>query len=188
MPLPFSPDLNLWFPWFPDPVSPCYPTGSQEQSTEGCAQEAGHRACSLMLTQFVSSQSEPFWRDGACRGRVLGETSFLCGCPSAKSHALLVGEAKPYRGGLLSTLTTKLHLPSPLTALAELSTAMHQAWVKFDIRGHCPCQADARVWAPGDGGQQVRSRAWDRHRAPLGPRVGHRVCKVLTLAGLALSF
>uniref|UniRef100_A0A8C4ML55 Lysine-specific demethylase n=1 Tax=Equus asinus TaxID=9793 RepID=A0A8C4ML55_EQUAS len=69
--------------------------GSQEQSTEGCAQEAGHRACSLMLTQFVSSQT-----------------------------------------------------------LAELSTAMHQAWVKFDIRGHCPCQADARVWAPGDGGQQ----------------------------------
>uniref|UniRef100_A0A8C0TJ49 Lysine-specific demethylase n=1 Tax=Canis lupus familiaris TaxID=9615 RepID=A0A8C0TJ49_CANLF len=39
-------------------------------------------------------------------------------------------------------------------ALAELSTAMHEVWVKFDIRGHCPCQADARVWAPGDGGQQ----------------------------------
>ncbi|XP_004707644.1 lysine-specific demethylase hairless [Echinops telfairi] len=69
--------------------------GSQESSTEECAQEAGHRACSLMLTQFVSSQ-----------------------------------------------------------ALAELSTAMHQVWVKFDIRGHCPCQADARVWASGDGGQQ----------------------------------
>nr|XP_012594715.1 lysine-specific demethylase hairless isoform X4 [Microcebus murinus] len=69
--------------------------GSQEQSTEECAQEAGHPACSLMLTQFVSSQ-----------------------------------------------------------ALAELSTAMHQVWVKFDIRGHCPCQADARVWAPGNGGQQ----------------------------------
>ncbi|XP_012663153.1 lysine-specific demethylase hairless isoform X2 [Otolemur garnettii] len=69
--------------------------GSQEQSTEECAQEAGHPACSLMLTQFVSSQ-----------------------------------------------------------ALAELSAAMHQVWVKFDIRGHCPCQADARVWAPGDGGQQ----------------------------------
>ncbi|KAM9622517.1 lysine-specific demethylase hairless isoform 1-T1 [Trichechus inunguis] len=69
--------------------------GSQEQSTDGCAQEAGHSACSLMLTQFVSSQ-----------------------------------------------------------ALAELSTAMHQVWVKFDIRGHCTCQADARVWAPGDGVQQ----------------------------------
>ncbi|XP_054434748.1 lysine-specific demethylase hairless [Pteronotus mesoamericanus] len=39
-------------------------------------------------------------------------------------------------------------------ALAELSTAMHQVWIKFDIRGHCPCQADAQVWAPGDGGQQ----------------------------------
>ncbi|XP_040482480.1 lysine-specific demethylase hairless isoform X1 [Ursus maritimus] len=39
-------------------------------------------------------------------------------------------------------------------ALAELSTAMHEVWVKFDIRGHCPCQADARVWAPGNGGQQ----------------------------------
>nr|XP_025729661.1 lysine-specific demethylase hairless isoform X2 [Callorhinus ursinus] len=39
-------------------------------------------------------------------------------------------------------------------ALAELSTAMHEVWVKFDIRGHCPCQADARVWASGDGGQQ----------------------------------
>uniref|UniRef100_A0A8I3PQG7 Lysine-specific demethylase n=1 Tax=Canis lupus familiaris TaxID=9615 RepID=A0A8I3PQG7_CANLF len=39
-------------------------------------------------------------------------------------------------------------------ALAELSTAMHEVWVKFDIRGHCPCQADARVWAPGDGSQQ----------------------------------
>ncbi|XP_062941880.1 lysine-specific demethylase hairless isoform X1 [Cynocephalus volans] len=39
-------------------------------------------------------------------------------------------------------------------ALAELSTAMHQVWVKFDIRGHCPCQADARVWAPGDESQQ----------------------------------
>ncbi|KAM9194206.1 lysine-specific demethylase hairless isoform 3-T3 [Dugong dugon] len=69
--------------------------GSQEQSTEGCVQEAGHSACSLMLTQFVSSQ-----------------------------------------------------------ALAELSTAMHQVWVNFDIRGHCTCQADARVWAPGDGVQQ----------------------------------
>lgn len=68
---------------------------SLEQSTEECAQEAGHSASSLMLTQFVSSQ-----------------------------------------------------------ALAELSTAMHQVWVKFDIRGHCPCQADAQVWAPGDGGQQ----------------------------------
>ncbi|XP_006884964.1 PREDICTED: protein hairless [Elephantulus edwardii] len=42
-------------------------------------------------------------------------------------------------------------------ALAELSTAMHQVWVKYDIRGHCPCQADARVWAPGDGGQQKES-------------------------------
>nr|XP_045372627.1 lysine-specific demethylase hairless isoform X1 [Camelus bactrianus] len=69
--------------------------GCQEQSTEKCAQEAGHSACSLMLTQFVSSQ-----------------------------------------------------------ALAELSTAVHQVWVKFNIRGHCPCQADARVWTPGDGGQQ----------------------------------
>ncbi|XP_057580562.1 lysine-specific demethylase hairless isoform X2 [Hippopotamus amphibius kiboko] len=69
--------------------------GSQEQSTEKCAQEAEHSACSLMLTQFVSSQ-----------------------------------------------------------ALAELSTAVHQVWVKFDIRGHCPCQADARVWTPGDGSQQ----------------------------------
>nr|XP_004460290.1 lysine-specific demethylase hairless isoform X2 [Dasypus novemcinctus] len=39
-------------------------------------------------------------------------------------------------------------------ALAELSTAMHQVWVKFDIRGHCPCQADARAWVPGHGGQQ----------------------------------
>lgn len=69
--------------------------GSQEQSTEKCAQEAGHSSCSLMLTQFVSSQ-----------------------------------------------------------ALAELSTAMHQVWVKFDIRGHCPCKAEARVWTPVDGGQQ----------------------------------
>ncbi|KAM7142493.1 lysine-specific demethylase hairless isoform 1-T1 [Molossus nigricans] len=39
-------------------------------------------------------------------------------------------------------------------ALAELSAAMHQVWIKFDIRGHCPCQADAQVWAPGDGGKQ----------------------------------
>ncbi|XP_040827206.1 lysine-specific demethylase hairless isoform X1 [Ochotona curzoniae] len=69
--------------------------GSQEQTLEPCAQEAGHPACSLMLTQFVSSQ-----------------------------------------------------------ALAELSAAMHQVWVKFDIRGHCLCQADAWVWAPGNGGQQ----------------------------------
>nr|XP_019569850.1 PREDICTED: lysine-specific demethylase hairless isoform X3 [Rhinolophus sinicus] len=68
---------------------------SPEQTLQECAQEAGHSASSLMLTQFVSSQ-----------------------------------------------------------ALAELSTAMHQVWVKFDIRGHCPCQADAQVWAPGDGGQQ----------------------------------
>uniref|UniRef100_A0A2K5PGT7 Lysine-specific demethylase n=1 Tax=Cebus imitator TaxID=2715852 RepID=A0A2K5PGT7_CEBIM len=72
--------------------------GSREQSTEECTQEAGHAACSLTLTQFVSSQ-----------------------------------------------------------ALAELSTAMHQVWVKFDIRGHCPCQADARVWAPGNAGQQKES-------------------------------
>nr|XP_036880580.1 lysine-specific demethylase hairless isoform X1 [Manis javanica] len=69
--------------------------GSLEQPMEKCAQEAGHSACSLVLTQFVSSQ-----------------------------------------------------------ALAELSTTMHQVWVKFDIRGHCPCQADARVWASADGGQQ----------------------------------
>ncbi|XP_012582394.1 PREDICTED: lysine-specific demethylase hairless isoform X1 [Condylura cristata] len=69
--------------------------GTQEQSTDECSQEAGHSACSLRLTQFISSQ-----------------------------------------------------------ALAELSTAMHQVWVKFDIRGHCPCQADVRAWAPGDGGQQ----------------------------------
>ncbi|XP_055000565.1 lysine-specific demethylase hairless isoform X2 [Sorex araneus] len=66
-----------------------------QQPVEECPPETGHSACSLMLTQFVSSQ-----------------------------------------------------------ALAELSTAMHQVWVKFDIRGHCACQADARVWAPGDGGQQ----------------------------------
>lgn len=70
-------------------------TGSREQRTDDCAQEAGHAACSLILTQFVSSQ-----------------------------------------------------------ALAELSTVMHQVWAKFDIRGHCFCQVDARVWAPGDGGQQ----------------------------------
>ncbi|XP_023570425.1 lysine-specific demethylase hairless isoform X1 [Octodon degus] len=76
-------------------ASPSHPAGSQEQSLEECAQEAGHTACSLVLTQFVSSQ-----------------------------------------------------------ALAELSTAMHQVWAKFDIRGHCLCQADARVWAPGAGGQQ----------------------------------
>ncbi|ERE86931.1 putative JmjC domain-containing histone demethylation protein 2C [Cricetulus griseus] len=69
--------------------------GFREQHTEECAQEAGHAACSLILTQFVSSQ-----------------------------------------------------------ALAELSTVMHQVWAKFDIRGHCFCQVDARVWAPGDGGQQ----------------------------------
>ncbi|KAM5306672.1 lysine-specific demethylase hairless isoform 1-T1 [Glossophaga mutica] len=69
--------------------------GSPEQCTEECAPEAGHRASSLMLVQFVSSQ-----------------------------------------------------------ALAELSTAMHQVWVKFDIRGHCPCQADAQMWAPGDRNQQ----------------------------------
>ncbi|XP_062055385.1 lysine-specific demethylase hairless isoform X2 [Lepus europaeus] len=69
--------------------------GAQEQATQHCAQEAGHSACSLVLTQFVSSQ-----------------------------------------------------------ALAELSAAMHQVWVKFDIRGPCLCQADARVWAPGNGGQQ----------------------------------
>ena len=48
--------------------------------------------------------------------------------------------------------------PLPLTALAELGTAMHQVWVKFDIRGHCPCQADARVWTAGDGGPQVRKQ------------------------------
>ncbi|XP_021116890.1 lysine-specific demethylase hairless isoform X5 [Heterocephalus glaber] len=74
---------------------PSHPAGSQEQSLEECTQEAGHIACSLVLTQFVSSQ-----------------------------------------------------------ALAELSTAMHQVWAKFDIRGHCLCQADARVWVPGAEGQQ----------------------------------
>nr|KAF6309646.1 HR lysine demethylase and nuclear receptor corepressor [Pipistrellus kuhlii] len=73
--------------------------GSPEQPTEECAQEAGHSASSLMLTQFVSSQ-----------------------------------------------------------ALTELSAAMHQVWIKFDIREHCPCQADAQVWAPGDGGQQKEPR------------------------------
>lgn len=112
------------------------------------------------------------------------ESSFLSGCASAQFLALLLGEAKQHRDSLLSTLTTKLHLPSLLTALAELSTAMHQVWVKFDIRGHCPCQADARVWAAGDGGQQVRSRAWDRCQHELvGPRVGPCARKLLTLAG-----
>ncbi|XP_047573267.1 lysine-specific demethylase hairless isoform X2 [Lutra lutra] len=55
-------------------------------------------------------------------------------------------------GHTASSLTLTQFVSSQ--ALAELSTAMHEVWVKFDIRGHCPCQADARVWAPGDGGQQ----------------------------------
>lgn len=59
----------------------------------------------------------------------------------------------------MSALTTQLPSPRPPPALAELSTAMHQVWIKFDIREHCPCQADAQVWAPGDGGQQVRGTA-----------------------------
>lgn len=47
---------------------------------------------------------------------------------------------------------------------------MHQVWIKFDIREHCPCQADAQVWVPGDGGQQVRSTDGDRVLA-VGPRI-----------------
>ncbi|KAK2093782.1 hypothetical protein P7K49_027520 [Saguinus oedipus] len=95
--------------------------GSREQSMEECTQEAGHTACSLTLTQFVSSQ--------------------------AKLPGLPVG---------LHSSPTSLSCPPPPPALAELSTAMHQVWVKFDIRGHCPCQADARVWAPGNAGQQQK--------------------------------
>ncbi|KAB0396276.1 hypothetical protein E2I00_018982, partial [Balaenoptera physalus] len=103
--------------------------GSQEQSMEKCPQEAGHSACSLMLTQFVSSQ-----------------------------------------------------------ALAELSTAMHQVWVKFDIRGHCPCQADARVWTPGDGGQQTpdsrETPAEDR--AGQGPLPCPSLCELLASTAVKL--
>lgn len=47
---------------------PFYPTGSPEQPTEECAQEAGHSASSLMLTQFVSSQGESLWRGGGMQG------------------------------------------------------------------------------------------------------------------------
>lgn len=65
------------------------------------------------------------------------------------------------------------HSPLPLAALAELSTAMHQVWVKFDIRGHCACQADARVWAPGDGSQQVRHTGHMTRRIS-APLEGHR--------------
>lgn len=89
MPLSFFSDLKLWLPWFPDlQLLSSYPTGPQEESAEECPQEAGHTASSLMLTQFVSSQGEPAWRGGVCRGRV------LYGCGSAQSHALLLGEAK----------------------------------------------------------------------------------------------
>lgn len=80
---------------------------------EKCTQEAGHSACSLMLTQFVSSQGEPSWRGGAYRGQILGETSFLFGCLSARSHALLVDEAKQHGSGPLSAATGQFHLPSP---------------------------------------------------------------------------
>jgi hypothetical protein len=80
--LAFFPDLNLKLPCFLElQLLPSYPTGSQEQSTRECAQEAGHVACSLMLTQFVSSQGEPSWRGGACSGWILTETIFLSGCP-----------------------------------------------------------------------------------------------------------
>lgn len=69
--------------------------------------------------------------------------------PKATPSRLAAGWAGPSRSLLPS------HLVST-PALAELSAAMHQVWVKFDIRGHCLCQADAWVWAPGNGGQQVR--------------------------------
>lgn len=60
---------------------------------------------------------------------------------------------------------------------------MHEVWVKFDIRGHCPCQADARVWASGDGGQQVRSWA---ALAGEGPKTGQCVWKLLGGSGPCL--
>lgn len=88
------------------------PTGSQGQSTEKCGQEVGHSASSLMLTQFVSSQGELSWRGGVDRRQVQGETSFLCGCPSALSYVLLVSEAKQCGSGPLSAITGKFHLPS----------------------------------------------------------------------------
>ena len=59
--------------------------------------------------------------------------------------------------------------PLPLTALAELSAAMHQVWVKFDIRGHCPCQADARLWTAGDGTPQVRKQGMGQGASLWGP-------------------
>lgn len=63
-----------------------------------------------------------------------------------------------------------ISISSTHPALAELSTVMHQVWAKFDIRGHCFCQVDARVWAPGDGGQQVSIRALSEGQAPVsGP-------------------
>ncbi|XP_028921484.1 lysine-specific demethylase hairless [Ornithorhynchus anatinus] len=49
----------------------------------------------------------------------------------------------------------------PGQALTELGTAMHQARARLDLRGYCPCQVDARAWAPIKGGKQkeaVRSR------------------------------
>ncbi|XP_016277514.2 lysine-specific demethylase hairless isoform X1 [Monodelphis domestica] len=53
-------------------------------------------------------------------------------------------------GHIANTLTLTQFVPSQ--ALAEVSSKMHQVRAKFDIRGHCPCQADARVWAPGERG------------------------------------
>ena len=46
--------------------------------------------------------------EGGSRGR----PSFLCGCPSALSHVLLVSEAKQCGRGPLSAVTGKFHLPS----------------------------------------------------------------------------
>lgn len=112
-----------------------------------------------MLTQFVSSQGEPSCGVGWTEGRSQGRPASYVDVP--QPGPMLSWAVRPSSIGVTSCLLLLANSisPSPLTALAELSTAMHQVWVKFDIRGHCPCKAEARVWTPVDGGQQVRSGA-----------------------------
>ncbi|XP_036884618.1 lysine-specific demethylase hairless isoform X4 [Sturnira hondurensis] len=96
------------------------------------------------------------WRCPHCSHRLCAACGRLAGAGRAREKAgspeRCVEECAPEGGHPASSLVLAQLVSSQ--ALAELSTAMHQVWVKFDIRGHCPCQADAQMWAPGDGSQQ----------------------------------
>ncbi|XP_027820155.1 lysine-specific demethylase hairless isoform X3 [Ovis aries] len=96
------------------------------------------------------------WRCPRCSHRLCVACGRMAGAGSTREKAGSQGQSTEKCGQEAGHSAGSLMLTQFVSsqALAELSAAMHQVWVKFDIRGHCPCQADARVWTAGDGGLQ----------------------------------